>query len=308
MAIAFDSATSNRADSSGTKDFSVTNTNATMMIVATSYRTTAITYNGVSLYNFTSFDPPVAPVTGSNCAAISLWYLANPTTGTNTLSFTLTGIDPWVCITYTGARATQPESNNSDYSNNGTIETQVGNLTDTVTTLTNNAWAVMFVIGVNNVGRTFTAGSGTTHRSSYGSIFSESIGVLDSNGVVSPAGSKSLNAVWSEGSGFLTSTIISIQPVTVPSAPTIGTASQVNGNLQVTFSDNDNGGSAITGHTATATPGGATATGTSPITFTGLNGGVPYTFKVKATNAIGDSAESSASNAVTLNTGMMAFF
>jgi hypothetical protein len=60
------------------------------------------------------------------------------------------------------------------------------------------------------------------------------------------------------------------------------------------------GGSAITSYTVTSTPGNITATGSaSPITVTGLTNGTAYTFKVKATNAIGTGPESAASNSVT---------
>jgi uncharacterized protein (TIGR02145 family) len=62
----------------------------------------------------------------------------------------------------------------------------------------------------------------------------------------------------------------------------------------------NNGGSAITGYTVTSSPGGITATGaTSPINVTGLTNGTAYTFRVVATNVIGNSVASTASTAVT---------
>jgi hypothetical protein len=89
-------------------------------------------------------------------------------------------------------------------------------------------------------------------------------------------------------------------PITAPAAPTIGTATAGDTQASITFTPNGTGGSAITGFTATSTPGGFTASGaSSPLVVTGLTNGTPYTFTVHATNAIGNSAESAASNSVT---------
>ena len=91
---------------------------------------------------------------------------------------------------------------------------------------------------------------------------------------------------------------------TVPGAPTIGTA--VDGDAQATISftaPSNNGGTSITSYTVTSSPGGKTASGTtSPITVTGLSNGTTYTFTVIATNIIGTSTASAASNAVTPST------
>jgi trimeric autotransporter adhesin len=94
------------------------------------------------------------------------------------------------------------------------------------------------------------------------------------------------------------------KPTTVPGAPTVGTASAENAQASVIFTAPvSNGGSAITGYTITSNPGNITGTGTaSPITVTGLTNGTAYTFTVTATNAIGTSVASSASNSVTPST------
>ena len=91
-----------------------------------------------------------------------------------------------------------------------------------------------------------------------------------------------------------------VNPV-VPGTPTIGTANAENAQATVVFTPPAfTGGSAITGYTVTANPGGVTATGgASPVTLTGLTNGTTYTFTVIATNAAGTGAPSAASNAVT---------
>lgn len=92
---------------------------------------------------------------------------------------------------------------------------------------------------------------------------------------------------------------------TVPGAPTIGTATQT-GSTTATVAYTapaSNGGATITQYDAISSPAGGTGTlvqaGSGTISVTGLTGGTSYTFTVKATNSVGQSAASSASNSIT---------
>jgi hypothetical protein len=87
---------------------------------------------------------------------------------------------------------------------------------------------------------------------------------------------------------------------TIPQPVTIGTATATGaaGTATVAYTPNGTGGKTVT-YTATSSPGSITATGTSPITVTGLTNGTSYTFTVVAANANGAAAASAASNAVT---------
>ena len=89
-----------------------------------------------------------------------------------------------------------------------------------------------------------------------------------------------------------------------PDAPTDVTATAGNAQATVSFTaPSSNGGSAITSYTATSSPGDITAAvnqaGSGDITVTGLTNETAYTFTVTATNAIGTSVASAASNSVT---------
>ena len=94
------------------------------------------------------------------------------------------------------------------------------------------------------------------------------------------------------------------QPPVSVSATDVGTARAYNnGAATVSFSSGGDNGSPITSFTVTSSPGGFTASGaSSPLTVTGLQSGVSYTFTATATNAVGTSNASSASSAITATT------
>jgi hypothetical protein len=96
-------------------------------------------------------------------------------------------------------------------------------------------------------------------------------------------------------------------PPTVPATPSAPTASPGDGQATVTWTAPDNGGSAITKYTVTPYIGSTAQTpkdvtgspAPTSTTIPGLTNGTAYTFKVSATNAVGTSGQSAASNAVT---------
>jgi len=143
-------------------------------------------------------------------------------------------------------------------------------------------------------------------------------GGLTANGPASPltvtgltngtAYTFTVTATNSAGTGPASATSNSAMPVpnvppapTSPGAPGIGTATTGNAQATVSFTPPAfDGGAAITGYTATSSPGGLTASGpASPLTVTGLTNGTTYTFSVTATNSAGTGAASASSNSVT---------
>jgi len=97
-----------------------------------------------------------------------------------------------------------------------------------------------------------------------------------------------------------------VTPATVPDAPTAVVASAGSGRVTVSFSaPASNGGSAITGYTATCGAQSQSGAG-SPIVVTGLTNGVAVSCTVIATNGIGNSAASAPSGSVTPSEGIFA--
>jgi titin len=91
---------------------------------------------------------------------------------------------------------------------------------------------------------------------------------------------------------------------TVPGAPDGVVAEPGINQATVNWRAPDNGGTAITSYTLTASPGNitATTTGSSSFTITGLKAGATYTFTVFATNAVGNGPASAPSPAITIPT------
>jgi uncharacterized protein (TIGR02145 family) len=173
-----------------------------------------------------------------------------------------------------------------------------------VTASAGNASAsVAFVAPTNNGGSAIT---GYTVTSSPGGITATGatspINVTGlTNGTAYTFRVVATNAIGNSVASAASTAITPVAPNTVPGPPTAVVATAGNASASVAFAaPTNNGGSAITGYTVTSSPGGITATGTtSPLNVAGLTNGTAYTFRVVATNAIGNSVASAASTAVT---------
>ena len=107
-------------------------------------------------------------------------------------------------------------------------------------------------------------------------------------------------ATNAQGTSLSSNISATIVPVTVPGAPTIGTATATGSSTaNVGFTaPTDTGGNAIISYTATSNTGISSSGTTSPISVTGLSGSTSYIFTVKATNSYGNSAPSANSSVI----------
>ena len=108
---------------------------------------------------------------------------------------------------------------------------------------------------------------------------------------------RAINAI---GTGIASANSPASIPAGLPTPPTSISASIGNGQATITFSGAGNNGSAITNYTVIAEPGAITSTSSSsPVTVLGLTNGTAYTFRVIATNSVGDSESSTVSATAT---------
>ncbi len=165
----------------------------------------------------------------------------------------------------------------------------------------NTQASVSFTAPANNGGSAITLYTVTSSGGQTGSGTASPIVVAGlTNGVAYTFTVTATNGVGNSASSAPSAAVTPFAPLTIPGAPTMGSAVAGNAQAIVSFTPPANTGGGVASYTVTSTPGNRTATGAaSPLTVTGLTNGVTYTFVVKATNAAGTSIASAASNAVT---------
>jgi uncharacterized protein (TIGR02145 family) len=246
-----------------------------------------------------------APSGGSAITGYTVTSIPGNITATGTASpITVTGLTNGTAYTFT-VIATSANGNSSPSAPSNSVTPSAVPDAPTIGTATaGNAQATV----------AFTAPVGDGGSAITGYTVTSTPGGFTGTGTASPVSVSGLTngiaytftvvATNANGNSLPSAASNSVTPTAVPGAPTIGTATKGNAQATVTFTaPASNGGSAITGYTVTSNPGNFTGAGSvSPITVTGLTNGTAYTFTVIATNAIGNSLPSAASNSVTPST------
>ncbi|MCF1432628.1 hemagglutinin [Agrobacterium vitis] len=246
-----------------------------------------------------------APASDGGAAITSYTVTASPGGATATGSaspITVTGLTNGTAYTFT-VTATNSVGT-------GTASAATSAVTPTVPTFTfSPASGALTAATVGTAySETVTASGGTspyTYAVSSGTLpagMSLNTSTGEISGTPTTAGSASFTISATDANSATSSASYSLAVAAgLPGAPTIGSATAGNSQATVSFTAPvSNGGAAITIYTVTASPGGATATGSaSPITVTGLANGTAYTFTVTATNSVGTGTASAATSSVT---------
>ena len=277
MAISFDNSAVQYADGSTSFSYTCSGTNR-YLFVFTQTNCTAVTHDGVSMSLLTN---NISTNSGGATPSPSckVWGLANPATGSKTISTTAPGsgsgsnnIDQVMVLSYAGVDPVQPEAYNivNHSSISGTTSQTIS-----ITTVTNNAWLVGFNKGNDNTGRSMSPVSGmTSRRSVVDSIDPTAALVMDSNGTKT-VGTHSYETQWSSGTGRQSMIVYSLKPylaVTL-TGPSSGNVNAASTNFTLTPDVAING-------SVTITPSGAGSAGLSPTVLNFSNSSTPQTFTI----------------------------
>lgn len=149
--------------------------------------TPTATYNGVSM---TAIGPKVGPTVDGDYA--TLFYLINPSTGTNNIvvSLSSSNLIATIGVSYTGAKQSgQPDASNTYGPTTATTDNV------SVTTVADNSWGIM--VGRTTGSGSIAAGTGTTLRRNAGA---GTFQMFDSGGAKTPAGTLTLQGTHTSSS------------------------------------------------------------------------------------------------------------
>ncbi len=156
--------------------------------------------------------------------------------------------------------------------------------------------SVSFSAGVSNGGAAVSGFTATCGSQAMSGIAAPIVVGGLTNGVAVTCSVIANNTIGNSAASAPSNSVI---PATVPDAPVNLVATRGNAQVSVAFSAGaGNGGAAVSGYTATCAGQSTSGTG-SPLLVTGLSNGTPVNCTAVATNEVGSSLTSSASNTVT---------
>lgn len=192
MAISFDNATAGSKTTGSPLTISHSNTAGNLAIVGVGVPVadaiTGVTYNGVAM----TLIGKQSSLESAGGRFEYMFYLLAPATGTSNVAITSTGTEAIYATvaTYTGVLQTIPDNSTTLQAATGTSHTM------SLTTVANNCWT--FITGRTNL--TQSAGTGSTARGANNPDGGPNL--YDSNGPVTPAGSKSMTITTASNSFF----------------------------------------------------------------------------------------------------------
>ena len=298
------------------------NTAATSVTVITSSGLLApdITYpsSGVVSGNVNSALTTVIPT--NTGGVISSWSIASPPSLPGGITFsTSTGRFSGTPTETLSSTAFVVTATNATGSDTATVTMTIGAalipiISYSPSTISATVGTAIATLTPTNTGEAATSWSINSPLPS-GLSFNTSTGVIGGTSTATSSSSVyTVTATNSSGSATTTITVSSsaiavVVVNTVPNAPTIGTATATGATTAtVTYTaPASDGGATITSYTATSSPGSITGSlsqaGSGTISVTGLSAGTAYTFTVVATNSVGNSSPSAASNSITTTSG-----